>query len=376
MEVPRLNQGTHPTCVAHALAMCIHLHLLHTYSAKFAPTAAHIRDRILSHVGYMPSSIDEMYQKIKSQICPTVWFEAGDHLIRIDIGKKALPTFDSMRPYVSPQCPVICRAKMPGCYHVLVVHEMDDKNAKAINSWGKFSDPVVQITQGGPVSYSSMPFDCAVLLHARITEMQLDSENVPPPEYVAGYNATAKNSFFVKKEPVDVPCQAPAVPQRVKKGFKFRPRGTKVPWGERVARQVVVTTSTKDKFDRRMALGLKRWINIWEKWRPGQKSEEMKSNEELSQCVAKFVNVNRRHMQAAHLKMKVQWKKTQLLREEKRTRQSLSRMVARRLPLMANEFDELPPLPENTTSDTESEAHSVHTLEYIHGEDEQDLSNC
>jgi len=324
----------------------------------------------------MPLSIDDMYQKIKSQICPTVWFEVGDHLIRIDIGKKELPTFDSMRPYVSPQCPVICRAKMPGCYHVLVVDEMDDKNAKAINSWGPSCDPVVQITQGGPVSYSSMPFVCAVLLHARITEMQFNSENVPLPEYVAGYNATAKNSFFVKKEPVDVPCQAPAGPQRVKKGFKFRPRGVKVPWGERVARQVVVTTSTKDKFDRRMALGLKRWINIFEKWRPGQKSQEMKSNEELSQSVAKFVNVNRPHMQASHSKMKVQWRKTQVLREEKRTRQRLSRMVARRLPVVANEFDELPPLQESTISDTESEAHSVHTLEYTCRDDEQDLSNC
>jgi hypothetical protein len=265
---------------------------------------------------------------------------------------------------------------MPGCHHELVVYEMDDKDARAINSWGESSHPVVKVTRSGPVSNSIMKFESAVLLHVIITEMHFKGEKVPLPEYVAGYNATDKNSFFVKKEPVDVSCQAPAVPQRVKNDFKFRPRGTKVPWGERVARQVVVTTSTKDKFDRRMALGLKRWINIWEKWRPGQKSEEMKSNEELSQCVAKFVNVNRRHMQAAHLKMKVQWKKTQLLREEKRTRQGLSRMVARRLPLMANEFDELPPLPENTTSDTESEAHSVHTLEYIHGEDEQDLSNC
>jgi len=363
------------------MALCLHLHLLNKYSKKFAPTAAHIKDHILAHFGYEGTSILHLCEIMQARMIddPNVWFVACNYLIRIELAWEELLTFDSMRAHVSREFPVMCAVRMPGCRHALTAYDKaDTKHVIAYNSWGD-SYPDVRVTQGGEITMKSMPFTSAMLLSVTISQMWLDGKDMPLPGYVAGYVETAGKSFFAKKGPVDVPFQTaavPPVPQRVKRAPKCRPRGAKVPWGERVARQVVVTTRTKDKFDRRMALGLKRLIRIYNKWRPGQMSQEMKSKEELSQCVSKFVDVNRLPMEASLHRMKEQLAKRTLLREEKRTRMRLSLKLAQGLPLKANEFDELPPLPENPISDTESETHSVHTLQHECEDEEQDLSNC
>jgi len=74
--------------------------------------------------------------------------------------------------------------------------------------------------------------------------------------------------------------------------------------------------------------------------------------------------------------MKEQLAKRTLLREEKRSRKRPSLELTQRVPLMSNDFDELPPLPENPINDTESETNSVRTLQYVCEDEEQDLSNC
>ena len=116
-EVPRLDQGGHPTCVVHAMALCLHLHLLYKYSKNFAPTAAHIRDRILAHFGYQCTSTLRLCEIMQARMIddPNVWFVAGNYLIRIEIAWKKLLTFDSMRAHVSREFPVMCEVRMPGC---------------------------------------------------------------------------------------------------------------------------------------------------------------------------------------------------------------------------------------------------------------------
>ena len=380
-DVPRLDQGKHPTCVAHAMALCMHLHLLNKYSKRFAPTAAHIKDRILAHFGYGSTSILRMCETMKARMLddPNVWFEAGDHLIRMEIAFEALSTFDSMRPHVSREFPVMCLAQMPGCGHAICVFAFeDDNNASAHNSWGEH-DPVILVTRGGKIDKTSMPFIAAMVLDVKISRMLLDEKDVPLPAYVAGYVETAAKISCLTKEPVDVACApTPAVKQRVKRPVKPWPRGKELPLSKRMARQVAKTASVKVHFDRKMALSLKRWIRIFTNWRPGQKSQEMKTVEELSTNVSLFVKVNRPSMEALLHKMKEQLAKRTLLREEKRSRKRPSLKLTQRVPLMSNDFDELPPLPGDPMSDTESDSsmHSGYTLKYVDEDDEQDLSNC
>jgi len=302
---------------------------------------------------------------------PNVWFEAGDHLIRMEIAFEALSTFDSMRPHVSREFPVMCLAQMPGCGHAICVFAFeDDNNASAHNSWGEH-DPVILVTRGGKIDKTSMPFIAAMVLDVKISRMLLDEKDVPLPAYVAGYVETAAKISCLTKEPVDVACApTPAVKQRVKRPVKPWPRGKELPLSKRMARQVAKTASVKLHFDRKMALGLKRWTRLYTKWRPGQKSQEMKSVEELSESVSLFAQVNRPSMEAQLHRMKEQLAKRTLLREEKRARMRLSLKLAHRLPLKANEFDELPPLPAHPISDTESETDSVHTLQHECGDDE------
>ena len=381
-EVIRLNQGAFPTCGVHAIAMCIHLQLAAKYSPKYAPTAAHIKDTILAHFGYRGTDIDYLCDFLKETMFRNgnVWFVAGDHLIRIDMAFEKLPTFDSMRAHVSPEFPVLCAVHMPGCGHALAAFEKETPDSVlAYNSWGS-SCANVRVTRGGEISMESMPFTSAMLLNVKIAHMRREGKNVPLPGYVAGYVETAGKNLFLTKGPVEVAC-APTLPvkQRVKRPVKPWPRGKVLPLSARMARQVAKTASAKNYFDRKMALSLKRWIRIFTNWRPGQKSQEMKTVEELSTNVSLFAKVNRPSMEAHLHRMKEQLAKRTLLREEKRSRRRVSRKQTPSLPRMSNEFDELPPLPGDTMSDTESEANSVRTLQYECEDEEnkeQDLSNC
>ena len=378
-EVLRLNQGAHPTCAVHAIAMCMQLQLEAKYSPKYAPTAAHIKDCILAHFGYRGTHIAFLCDFLKDRMFPNpnVWFVAGNHLIRIDMACEKLPTFDSMRAHVSPEFPVLCAVQMPGCGHAVAAFEKEKPDSVlAYNSWGH-SCANVRVTQGGEITMKSMPFTSAMLLNVKIAHMRLEGKDVPLPEYVAGYVETAGKNLFLTKGPVEVACApTPPVKQRVKRPVKPWPRGKELPLSKRMARQVAKTASAKVHFDRKMALSLKRWIRIFTNWRPGQKSQEMKTVEELSTNVSLFAKVNRPSMEAQWHRMKEQLAKRTLLREEKLSRKRLSLKPTPSLPRMSNEFDELPPLPGDTISDTESEANSVRTLQYECEDEEQDLSNC
>ena len=382
-EVLRLNQGPFPTCSVHAMALCMQLHLRNMYPEEFAPTADHIKDAILAHVGYEGTYIPDLCRLIKERMMdnPKVWFRAGDHLIRIDMAWEKLLTFDDMRAHVSPEFPVVCAVQMPGCGHAVAAFDKEHPDwVLAYNSWGDGCADV-QVTQGGEVTMKSMPFIYAILLRVTISHMRRDGKDMPLP--VACYVETAGKNFVVKKGPVDACAPSPPVKQRVKRPVKPWPRGKELPLSKRMARQVAKTASVKVHFDRKMALSLKRWIRIFTNWRPGQKSQEMKTVEELSTNVSLFAKVNRPSMEAQWHRMKEQLAKRTLLREEKRSRKRPSLELTQRVPLMSNDFDELPPLPENPISDTESEANSVRTLQYECEDEcedeenkEQDLSNC
>ena len=385
-EVLRLDQGGYPTCAVHAMALCLHLHLLHTYSQKFAPTADHIKETMLAYFGYCCTNILDLCQNLKDRMLdnPTVWFRAGVHLIRIQITWKTLETFDSMRKHVSPEFPVMCSVHMPGCRHALTAFQNTQcGHVLAYNSWGD-DCATVRITQGGEITMNSMPFIYAMLLNVKISHMQLDSDKTPLPGYVAGYVEIDGNSLFLKKGAVDVACApSPPVKQRVKQPVKPWPRGKELPLSKRIARQVAKTASVKVHFDKKMALAKKRWNLIFTKWGPGQKSQEMKTVEELFTSVALFAQVHRPSIETQLHRMKEQLAKRTLLREEKRSRKRPSLELTQRMPLMSNDFDELPPLPKNPISDTESEANSVRTLHYECEDEcedeenkEQDLSNC
>jgi len=380
-EVLRLTQGAHPTCAVNAIAQCIHLQLKAKYSLNYAPTALHIRDTILAHFGHRGTNIECLCDYLKATLFrnANVWFVVGEYLLRIDMACEKLLTYDSMRAHVSREFPVLCAVQMRECGHAVAAFDKHNLDCVlAYNSWGPSCEHI-RVTQGGEITIGSMPFIFAMLLNVKITDMRLGGKDIAPPECVADFVELDGKNVFLAKASVEVACvPTPPVKQRVKRPVKPWPRGKELPLSKRMARQVAKTASVKVHFDRKMALSLKRWIRIFTNWRPGQKSQEMKTVEELSTNVSLFVKVNRPSMEALLHKMKEQLAKRTLLREEKRSRKRPSLKLTQRVPLMSNDFDELPPLPGDPMSDTESDSsmHSGYTLKYVDEDDEQDLSNC